>query len=155
MSCRSSKRRSLGRSRKYAGDLSLLAGLPQDALVHYSIALEHLKSVNDVLWLAGATEGQCASSVILNSTETNSEHKSLILPTDCAAKTSSMTTNGLGSDIDETKFKNAQPLTNDEILERFSEALRNYSKVSKVWCKVSDLLIGMPKTIRHYYTTKH
>ena len=136
---RSSKRRSLGRSRKYAGDMSLLTGLPQDALCHYGIAVEHLRSIGDALWLAGALEGQCAASAIMNSSPTNSEHKSLVLPTDCAAKASSITVNGLGNELDESKLKNAQALPDEDIQERFNEALRNYGRVGHVFLSYSFL----------------
>ena len=43
----------------------MLAGLHQDALSQYLIALEHLRAANDILWLAGSLEGQCAASVVV------------------------------------------------------------------------------------------
>ena len=50
---RTYKRRCTGRLRKYLGDLSLLAGLPGEAVLHYQTALDILKSSNDWLWLGG------------------------------------------------------------------------------------------------------
>ena len=39
--------------RKHVGDLWLQAGMLQDSLVHYHVAVELLRSVNDFLWLGG------------------------------------------------------------------------------------------------------
>lgn len=39
--------------RKHVGDLCLQAGMLQDALVHYHMAVELLRAVNDFLWLGG------------------------------------------------------------------------------------------------------
>uniref|UniRef100_A0A8C5KYJ0 Trafficking protein particle complex 9 n=1 Tax=Jaculus jaculus TaxID=51337 RepID=A0A8C5KYJ0_JACJA len=48
------KKRCQGRMRKHVGDLCLQAGMLQDALVHYHMSVELLRSVNDFLWLGGA-----------------------------------------------------------------------------------------------------
>ncbi|KAG5842607.1 hypothetical protein ANANG_G00179420 [Anguilla anguilla] len=58
------KKRCQGRMRKHVGDLCLQAGMLQDALVHYHMAVELLRSVNDFLWLGAALEGLCSASVI-------------------------------------------------------------------------------------------
>lgn len=126
---RTSKRKTIGRSKKYTGDLCLLAGLPQEALSQYLIAGEHLRVVNDLLWLAGALEGQCAASLLLTRTATEKDRNSLILPIECAANSMNLTMNGLGGDVDESKFRNPQALSEDEIVERLSEALRLYNRV--------------------------
>lgn len=42
--------------RKHVGDLCLQAGMLQDALVHYHMAVELLRGVNDFLWLGGKSE---------------------------------------------------------------------------------------------------
>ncbi|XP_019469806.1 trafficking protein particle complex subunit 9-like [Meleagris gallopavo] len=47
------KKRCQGRMRKHVGDLCLQAGMLQDSLVHYHMAVELLRSVNDFLWLGG------------------------------------------------------------------------------------------------------
>lgn len=47
------KKRCQGRMRKHVGDLCLQAGMLQDSLVHYHMAVEFLRSVNDFLWLGG------------------------------------------------------------------------------------------------------
>lgn len=39
--------------RKHVGDLCLQAGMLQDALVHYHMAVELLRGINDFLWLGG------------------------------------------------------------------------------------------------------
>lgn len=110
----------------------MLAGLPQDALSQYLIAGEYLRAANDVLWLAGALEGQCAASVVLNTNEKEKGVNSLILPTKCAVNSVNIAMNGLGNDVDESKFKNPQPLSEEEIVERLSEALKLYNRVSTI-----------------------
>lgn len=62
---RSFRKKCLGRMRKHIADLSLLAGLPVEALQNYLSAIEQLKVANDKLWLASALEGYCASSLAL------------------------------------------------------------------------------------------
>lgn len=109
----------------------MLAGLPQDALSQYLIAGEHLRAASDVLWLAGSLEGQCAASLVLDREEERGIN-SLILPTECAANSTNLTLNGLGNDVDESKFRNPMPLSKEEIIERLSEALKLYSRVSKI-----------------------
>lgn len=42
--------------RKHVGDLCLQAGMLQDALVHYHMAVELLRGVNDFLWLGGKSK---------------------------------------------------------------------------------------------------
>lgn len=42
--------------RKHVGDLCLQAGMLQDSLVHYHMAVELLRSVNDFLWLGGTID---------------------------------------------------------------------------------------------------
>lgn len=53
LSFRHYKKRCQGRMRKHVGDLCLQAGMLQDALVHYHMSVELLRSVNDFLWLGG------------------------------------------------------------------------------------------------------
>lgn len=53
LSFRHYKKRCQGRMRKHVGDLCLQAGMLQDALVHYHMAVELLRGVNDFLWLGG------------------------------------------------------------------------------------------------------
>ncbi|XP_062874344.1 trafficking protein particle complex subunit 9 [Trichomycterus rosablanca] len=60
------KKRCQGRMRKHVGDLCLQAGMIQDALVHYHMAVELLRAVNDFLWLGAALEGLCSASVIIH-----------------------------------------------------------------------------------------
>ena len=50
---RSFKKKSQGRLKKHLADLCLLAGLPGEAMLHYSTAIDTLKIVNDWLWMAG------------------------------------------------------------------------------------------------------
>lgn len=50
--------------RKHVGDLCLQAGMLQDALVHYHMAVELLRGVNDFLWLGG-TPGLLATGKLV------------------------------------------------------------------------------------------
>ena len=131
---RTTKRKTIGRSKKYTGDLCMLAGLPQEALSQYLIAGEHLRAANDLLWLAGTLEGQCAASLAFITNEAEEGIKSLILPTECAANSVNVTSNGLGSEVDESKFRNPLPLNEEDMVERLQEALKHYSRVSGVFC---------------------
>lgn len=51
--------------RKHIADLSLMAGLPGEALINYIAAIDQLKAANDSLWLAASYEGYCAASLVL------------------------------------------------------------------------------------------
>ncbi|KAK2547858.1 Trafficking protein particle complex subunit 9 [Acropora cervicornis] len=151
---RTMKRKTVGRSKKYTGDLCMLAGLPQDALSQYLIAGEHLRSANDVLWLAGAFEGQCAASLALISDEAQKSTNSLILPTECAANSVYVTSNGLGNEVDESKFRNPSPLSKEDMVDRLSEALKLYNRVkgaavleTEANLKFTRLLIRFQKPI--------
>ena len=50
---RAYRRKCLGRLRKQTADYALLAGAPQLALDMYASAVDALKAVGDLLWLAG------------------------------------------------------------------------------------------------------
>lgn len=62
---RANRKKCTGRMIKHLGDLSLQAGVPHEALQHYVLAIDTLRSVNDWLWLGGASEGLCAASVVV------------------------------------------------------------------------------------------
>uniref|UniRef100_A0A1B0G2Q9 Protein brunelleschi n=1 Tax=Glossina morsitans morsitans TaxID=37546 RepID=A0A1B0G2Q9_GLOMM len=62
---RNSKKRITGRTLKNLADLSLQAGLIEDALSLYHNACETLKSIIDFLWEGAAEEGLCAASALL------------------------------------------------------------------------------------------
>jgi len=53
----------IGRLRKELGDYCLCMGSPDDALVHYAVALDISKECDDILWHAAALEGACAADV--------------------------------------------------------------------------------------------
>ncbi|XP_026681214.1 protein brunelleschi [Diaphorina citri] len=65
MDSRTNKKRCMGRMTKHLGDLSLQAGLPQEALAHYNTAVDVLRAITDWLWLGGALEGLSAVSILL------------------------------------------------------------------------------------------
>lgn len=49
--------------RKHVGDLCLQAGMLQDSLVHYHMAVELLRGVNDFLWLGGKSSYSMLAAV--------------------------------------------------------------------------------------------
>lgn len=65
MDSRSNKKRFAGRNMKNLADLSLQAGLIENALSLYQRAYDTLKSINDLLWEGAAEEGLCSASVCL------------------------------------------------------------------------------------------
>ncbi|KAH8851666.1 Trafficking protein particle complex subunit 9 [Schistosoma japonicum] len=61
------QKRATGRSRKYLGDVFLQLGDLEMAQIQYNLAIEHLKPINDNLWIAGALEGLCAVAMCQHS----------------------------------------------------------------------------------------
>lgn len=62
---RNNRKRCIGRATKHLGDLSLQAGLPNDAINHYHSVIHTLQVINDWLWLGAAYEGLCAVSALI------------------------------------------------------------------------------------------
>ncbi|XP_037709096.1 protein brunelleschi [Drosophila subpulchrella] len=65
MESRNNRKRCVGRVMKNLADLSLQAGLVDDALSLYHNANETLRSVGDSLWVGATEEGLCAASAVL------------------------------------------------------------------------------------------
>lgn len=65
MESRNNRKRVVGRVTKNLADLSLQAGLIEDALTLYHSACDTLRSINDLLWEGAAEEGLCSASVCL------------------------------------------------------------------------------------------
>lgn len=61
---KSYKKKCQGRYKKHLADLSLLAGLPGEAILHYTTAIDILKPFNDWLWIGACYEGLCSATVI-------------------------------------------------------------------------------------------
>lgn len=146
MDTKSFKKKCQGRLRKHLADLCLQAGLPGEAMLHYSTALDILKPVNDSLWIGACYEGLCAASVISTYVRTPSNPlpmrrnasfslkrgKSAIQePTlghvgPRSVMTMHSYTNGL-QDLPDTVSKTC--LNPDDIIEKYKEALLYYSKI--------------------------
>uniref|UniRef100_A0A8C7IHI6 Trafficking protein particle complex subunit 9 n=1 Tax=Oncorhynchus kisutch TaxID=8019 RepID=A0A8C7IHI6_ONCKI len=119
------KKRCQGRMRKHVGDLCLQAGMLQDALVHYHMAVELLRSVNDFLWLGAALEGLCSASVIFH------------YPGGTAGKASgrepslahgALTANGISADTSSEIGRAKNCLGPEDIIEKYKEAISYYGK---------------------------
>uniref|UniRef100_A0A8C7P7C4 Trafficking protein particle complex 9 n=1 Tax=Oncorhynchus mykiss TaxID=8022 RepID=A0A8C7P7C4_ONCMY len=114
-----------GRMRKHVGDLCLQAGMLQDALVHYHMAVELLRSVNDFLWLGAALEGLCSASVIFH------------YPGGTAGKASgrepslargALTANGISADTSSEIGRAKNCLGPEDIIEKYKESISYYGK---------------------------
>lgn len=143
---RTFRKKCLGRMRKHIADLSLLAGLPSEALTHYCAAIDQLRGVSDWLWLAGALEGQCVASLALlypnkgrynsqlfqrnaslplSKISRNGKHKSLSYSK--SLKDVKSLVNGLDPILSKTVGKNI--LNPNEIYDKYKEAACQYAKV--------------------------
>lgn len=116
--------------KKYIGDLCLVAGVPEEAIFHYSVAIDLLRSVGDLLWMSGSLEGLCAASLLCRAKHkvTSLERPSLQL--DVSQLSTAGPVNGTGSDGDDYKIGSVIPLTDDEIVERSDEIFQTYERVS-------------------------
>lgn len=143
MDTKSFKKKCQGRLRKHLADLCLQAGLPGEAMLHYSTALDMLKPVNDSLWIGACYEGLCAASVISTYVRTPSNSlpmrrnasfslkrgKTAIQEPALGARSAATMrsyTNGL-QDLPESA--NRTCLNPDDIIEKYKDALTYYSKI--------------------------
>ncbi|XP_074644464.1 trafficking protein particle complex subunit 9-like [Tubulanus polymorphus] len=128
--------RCLGRLRKHLADLCLLSGLPGEALLHYQVASDCLKSCNDLFWLAGANEGICSASIIINYPPTREpqlrrnlsfSHRAKIDGSLKLKDVSSSSTGTSGLDL-ATGRSSKSVLPAEDIIDKYKEALNNYSR---------------------------
>uniref|UniRef100_UPI00398F35D6 trafficking protein particle complex subunit 9 isoform X1 n=1 Tax=Pristiophorus japonicus TaxID=55135 RepID=UPI00398F35D6 len=139
------KKRCQGRMRKHVGDLCLQAGMLQDALVHYHMAVELLRSVNDFLWLGAALEGLCSSSVIYHyPSGTGSKPAirraySVCLPSEASKRhrhgaqevlidPGALTTNGINADTSTEIGRAKNCLSPEDIIDKYKEAISYFGK---------------------------
>ncbi|KAM5280899.1 trafficking protein particle complex subunit 9 isoform 2-T2 [Ctenodactylus gundi] len=139
------KKRCQGRMRKHVGDLCLQAGMLQDSLVHYHMAVELLRSVNDFLWLGAALEGLCSASVIYHypgGTGGKAGARRLqgsSLPVEAANRhrpgaqevlidPGALTTNGINPDTSAEIGRAKNCLSPEDIIDKYKEAISYYSK---------------------------
>uniref|UniRef100_A0A8C7NRX5 Trafficking protein particle complex subunit 9 n=1 Tax=Oncorhynchus mykiss TaxID=8022 RepID=A0A8C7NRX5_ONCMY len=140
------KKRCQGRMRKHVGDLCLQAGMLQDALVHYHMAVELLRSVNDFLWLGAALEGLCSASVIFHypggtAGKASGRKPSLAQGQGQAADAGkrhrpgkqhsslcALTANGISADTSSEIGRAKNCLGPEDIIEKYKEAISYYGK---------------------------
>lgn len=130
------KKRCQGRMRKHVGDLCLQAGMLQDALVHYHMSVELLRSVNDFLWLGAALEGLCSASVIYHypggpGGKTGARRlPGSSLPSEAANRhrPGALTTNGINPDTSSEIGRAKNCLSPEDIIDKYKEAISYYSK---------------------------
>ncbi|XP_035038021.1 trafficking protein particle complex subunit 9 isoform X2 [Hippoglossus stenolepis] len=129
------KKRCQGRMRKHVGDLCLQAGMLQDALVHYHMAVELLRGVNDFLWLGAALEGLCSASVIFHYPGGTAGKKagrkpSVSQPADAGKRhrPGALTANGISADTSAEIGRTKNCLSQEDIIEKYKEAISYYGK---------------------------
>lgn len=130
------KKRCQGRMRKHVGDLCLQAGMLQDSLVHYHMAVELLRSVNDFLWLGAALEGLCSASVIYHYPGgTGGGTGARRLQGGCAPaeaanrhRPGALTTNGINPDTSAEIGRAKNCLSPEDVIDKYKEAISYYSK---------------------------
>uniref|UniRef100_A0A3Q3XLN3 Uncharacterized protein n=1 Tax=Mola mola TaxID=94237 RepID=A0A3Q3XLN3_MOLML len=132
------KKRCQGRMRKHVGDLCLQAGMLQDALVHYHMAVELLRGVNDFLWLGAALEGLCSASVIYHypggtAGKTAGRKPSISQPADAGRRhrpgdAGALTANGISADTSAEIGRAKNCLSSEDIIEKYKEAISYYGK---------------------------
>ncbi|XP_075867291.1 trafficking protein particle complex subunit 9 isoform X1 [Nelusetta ayraudi] len=138
------KKRCQGRMRKHVGDLCLQAGMLQDALVHYHMAVELLRGVNDFLWLGAALEGLCSASVIYHypggtAGKKQGRKPSVSQPADAGKRhrpgaqevlidPGALTTNGISADTSAEIGRAKNCLSSEDIIEKYKEAISSYGK---------------------------
>uniref|UniRef100_A0A8C5EV54 Trafficking protein particle complex 9 n=1 Tax=Gouania willdenowi TaxID=441366 RepID=A0A8C5EV54_GOUWI len=128
------KKRCQGRMRKHVGDLCLQAGMLQDALVHYHMAVELLRGVNDFLWLGAALEGLCSASVIFHYPGGTGKLAGRKPSVSQAADTGkrhrpgALTANGISADTSTEIGRAKNCLSPEDIIEKYKEAISYYGK---------------------------
>lgn len=143
MDSRTNKKRCVGRLRKQLADLTLQAGLPTEAIMHYSHAADTLRNCNDWLWLAACFEGLCAASVVMlypNLRRSSGLQRFSSLGVGSSqggsggvgnrSRNGSVNTNSLPSGLDPTVAKQTSKhcLSPDDIVDKYREAIVHYSK---------------------------
>ncbi|XP_028405958.1 trafficking protein particle complex subunit 9-like isoform X2 [Dendronephthya gigantea] len=114
------RKQCIGRMKKYIGDLCLLTGVPEEAIFHYSVAIDFLRSIGDLLWMSGSLEGLCAASLLCRT-----EHK-IVSPERPSLQLDISQLSTAGSDGDENRI--VIPLTDMEIVEKAEEIFQIYEK---------------------------
>ncbi|XP_066031624.1 trafficking protein particle complex subunit 9 isoform X2 [Chamaea fasciata] len=130
------KKRCQGRMRKHVGDLCLQAGMLQDSLVHYHMAVELLRSVNDFLWLGAALEGLCSASVIYHYPggtggkvgSRRAQGGSLSAEAGNRHRPGALTSNGINADTSTEIGRAKNCLSPEDIIEKYKEAISYYGK---------------------------
>uniref|UniRef100_A0A673ZY66 Trafficking protein particle complex subunit 9 n=1 Tax=Salmo trutta TaxID=8032 RepID=A0A673ZY66_SALTR len=142
------KKRCQGRMRKHVGDLCLQAGMLQDALVHYHMAVELLRSVNDFLWLGAALEGLCSASVIFHypggtagkaagrkpslaqgqGQEADAGKRHRPGAQEVLIDPGALTANGISADTSSEIGRAKNCLSPEDIIEKYKEAISYYGK---------------------------
>ncbi|XP_054564447.1 trafficking protein particle complex subunit 9 isoform X2 [Eptesicus fuscus] len=130
------KKRCQGRMRKHVGDLCLQAGMLQDSLVHYHMAVELLRAVNDFLWLGAALEGLCSASVICHYPGGTGGKNGArrcpggSLPAEAANRhrPGALTTNGINPDTSAEIGRAKNCLSPEDIIDKYKEAISYYGK---------------------------
>lgn len=133
---RISKKNSIGRIRKWMGDLCLQVCSPLDALEHYSKAITECRNGGDAMWLAGSLEGFVAAILLHFHREGNVDEWAQTKDARSSTFASSKNvhnSSAANTDGDEEEVEDASLQVIRIVEERITEALDIYSK-SVVFC---------------------
>eukprot|EP00795_Rhopilema_esculentum_P008579 gene8579-14587_t len=142
------KRKVLGRNRKLLADFCLLSGMYQEALIQYAHSSENLRAVADHLWMGAAIEGLCAASLLMTKVEVPSMDSKFTLQSSGNSSASQGDLN-----LEDDKSKVYVPLTDDEIIAKYSEVLSCYRRFQtghiemEAHLKFIRLLLDMKKVL--------
>ena len=115
--------------KKYFGDLCLVTGVAEEAIYHYSFAIDILRSVGDILWMAGALEGLCAASLLCRNKHKIVSPERASLQLDISQLSTTGPVNGGRTDGEDSKITSLIPLIDAEIIDKSEEIIEVYEKV--------------------------
>lgn len=130
LSFRTMKRKCLGRNKKLLADLCLLSGLYQEALMHYNHATDHLRNINDYLWMGAALEGCCAASNAMMTGEygMRTRPNSKVEPRGLLIKKSCINVNVMTEDAEDEKLRSFVVMSSSDVISKYSECLSCYKR---------------------------
>jgi len=119
----------LGRNKKILADLCLLSGLYPEALVHYSNSVEHLRGINDHLWMGAGLEGACAANnmMVLGDEVLKSPSKARYSRGLIIDQTNIQVNVNIDSTTEE-QIKNVVIFSNNEMISKYSECLSCFKR---------------------------
>ena len=129
---RQARRRCQSRLNKHLGDLCLLLGQHESAFKYYSTAADQLKAANDLLWMAGALEGQCAASINVSHPAMKENSEGEEQTSEVRRKGKRQLTLKRNSQKSPSRKSPSELMSDSDIVLMYDRALAEYSKVCMV-----------------------